>query len=269
VPLVLVVWGSSRAGIGPFGPGWRHAQARRAARKVRHVVALGGETRINLLARGFREEQVEVISNGVDMAAFRPGAGDPPADLPANGPVVVSVGRMVPAKGYALLLDAWQEIAGKSGQGTLVLLGDGPLLRDLEGGIERRGLAGRVIFTGLRRDISFWLAHADAYVSSSLTEGMSNALLEAIASGLPVVATRVGGAEDVVTEGENGFLVAPGSARELAQALQRLLHDEGLRRAMGERARMRARQEFSIDVIVDRYEQLFRRAVMENGQPER
>lgn len=265
VPLTLVVWGSSRAGIGPFGPGWRHALARRAARKIRHVVALGSETRLNLLARGFREAQLEVISNGVDMERFRPGAGNPPADLPVNGPVVVSVGRMVPAKGYDVLLDAWQDIVERSPQGTLVLLGDGPLRRDLEQEVARRGLTGRVVFTGLRRDIPVWLAHAHAYVSSSLTEGMSNALLEAIASGLPVVATRVGGAEDVVTQGENGFLVAPGSARELSQALEQLLDDEGLRRTMGARARERAEQEFAIDVIVDRYEKLFRRAVAAGG----
>jgi len=118
-----------------------------------------------------------------------------------------------------------------------------------------------VFFAGLRRDIPDWLAHSDVYVSSSLTEGMSNALLEAIASGLPVVATRVGGAEDVVTDGDNGLLVMPGSATELHQALKRLLADQELRYSMGKRARHRAECTIAINSIVDKYENLFWHAI--------
>ena len=263
VPLVLVVWGSSRPGIGPFGPGWRHAISRHAARRVHHVVALGSETRRHLITQGFKGERIELISNGVDLTRFggRTGSGNPPADLPVNRPLVVSVGRLVPAKGYDLLLDAWKKVAAGSSAGTLVLLGDGPLRQDLERGVRARGLGERVFFAGLRRDIPDWLAHSDVYVSSSLTEGMSNALLEAIASGLPVVATRVGGAEDVITDGDNGLLVMPGSATELHQALKRLLADQELRYTMGKRARHRAKCTIAINSIVDKYENLFWHAI--------
>jgi glycosyltransferase involved in cell wall biosynthesis len=262
VPRVLVIWGSAAPGIGPFGPGWRNRASRWLARRQTSVVSLSSETFRNLVADGFATARVRFIPNGVDTERFRPrSAGDPPgrppAGWPTGGPVVVTVGRLVPAKGLDVLLEAWRGVAGALPGARLVLVGDGPLRGECESTSRRFGLDGSVCLLGTRQDVPEILRNADVYVSSSRTEGMSNALLEALSSGLPLVATRVGGAGDTVDDGVSGVLVPPGDAGALGSALRDVLASPEKRRAMGAASRRIALDRFSLEKIVDHYLALF------------
>jgi glycosyltransferase involved in cell wall biosynthesis len=115
----------------------------------------------------------------------------------------------------------------------------------------------RLIFSGFRRDAGTVYAALDVYVSSALSEGLSNAILEAMHCGLPVVATAVGGTAESVTDGENGLLTRPGETGALAAAMIRLFDDPRLRQAMGDKGRARALESFSIARMVHQYEQLY------------
>lgn len=263
VPLALVVWGSAAPGVGPFGRGWRNRAARWIARRQPAVVSLSTATSRNLQARGFAAARMRFIPNGVDTERFRPRSADdapwaPPPGWPAAGPVVVTVGRLVPAKGLDILLRAWRSVADAVPEARLVLVGDGPLRGECEAIIRALGLVDSVVLVGSRPDVPEILRHSELYVSASRTEGMSNALLEALASGLALVATRVGGAEDTVDDDMNGLLVPEGDAAALGSALREILSDEGKRRAMGAASRRVATERFALEKIVDRYLALFR-----------
>jgi glycosyltransferase involved in cell wall biosynthesis len=262
VPRALVVWGSAAPGIGPFGPGLRHRIARWIARRQTSVVSLSSATSRNLVADGFSPARVTFIPNGVDTERFRPrSAGDgpsaPPPGWPGGGPIVVAVGRLVPAKGLDVLLTAWALMSKAAPAARLVLVGDGPLRPDCEATVSRLGIAHSVSFLGSRSDVPEILRHSDIYVSSSRTEGMSNALLEGLASGLPLIATRVGGAEDIVDDRISGLLVESGDAAALAAALAEIVTDDGKRKAMGAASRRAATERFALETIVGRYLDLF------------
>jgi glycosyltransferase involved in cell wall biosynthesis len=140
---------------------------------------------------------------------------------------------------------------------TLLVVGDGPLRAPLESHAARLGIAAQVRFLGHRPDVEQILGAADVFVLSSASEGMSNTILEAMACGLPVVATRVGGADEMVVDGETGRLVPPAGPRELAGAVTALMADPLAARAMGAAGRRRAEQEFSLSGMLRRYESLY------------
>lgn len=207
------------------------------------------------LARAFAPDvAVDVIHNGVDATLFHPAAdaAEPSGDRPVR---LLAVGRLTAQKGVDVLLDALAQ-PGLAQPGltqpelkpaVLDVVGDGDWRGRLEAQAERLGLAERVNFLGWRdRDaLAAVYRGADVFVLPSRDEGMPNVLLEAMASGLPAAASRVAGAEDLVAEGETGFLVPPEDPDALAAALKRLVDDAALRRAMGARARARAENLFS------------------------
>jgi len=265
VPSVVVIWGSAMKGVGPFGEGWRFKAARRLARACERQVVLATAAAANLERDGFDPARIRFIPNGIETGRFRPaedadrdaGATPDPA-WPRTGPVAISVGRLVPAKGLDTLIDAWWRVSAAHPAARLVLVGDGPLRGALTARAEEAGIADRVHFLGARDDVPELLRRADLYVSASRTEGMSNALLEALGSGLPVVATRAGSAPDVVVDGGCGLLVPIDAPEALAEGLGRLLADPALRSRMGDAARRRAVAEFSIGAIVRRYIEMYR-----------
>jgi glycosyltransferase involved in cell wall biosynthesis len=138
-----------------------------------------------------------------------------------------------------------------------VIAGDGPLQGALVTRTRELGLEHRVRFLGHRSDVEVVLAALDTFVLSSVSEGLSNTILEAMATGLPVVATRVGGADELVVDGDTGLLVSPGAPREMAGALRRLATDGRARRAMGAAGRTRAESEFALSTMIERYENLY------------
>jgi glycosyltransferase involved in cell wall biosynthesis len=141
----------------------------------------------------------------------------------------------------------------------LVIAGDGDLREELAARTAQLGLSEQIEFRGDINDVPTLLRDADIYVQPSFQEGMPNSVLEAMAAGLPIVATHVSGNVDLVTDGDNGLLVPPGDAAALAAAIGRLLEDPALAQRMGQRSRLRVEREFGLPSVVARLEMAYRR----------
>lgn len=213
--------------------------------------------------RGLRPERILTIENGVDLAALEPGLRRRDETrrswgLSAEDAAVGVVGHLSPIKGHADFLHAAALVAAAHRRVRFFVVGDGPLRSSLEALARDLGIADRVAFMGARDDVPRQLGMLDLVVVPSHAEGMSNALLEAMAMGRPVVATAVGGNVDVVRDGVTGLLVPPREPTALAGALAELLADPTVGAALGAAARCRVRQELSLDRMLRRYEELYR-----------
>jgi len=207
-------------------------------------------------------ERVDVIPNGVETDLFRPGDAAAARGRIGIGPggfVIGFVGRVAPVKNLGALFAALPEVSEAVGDVGVVIAGDGP---DMEN-VRRMAAASRhperVLLLGERRDVADLLPAMSVLVLPSFSEGHSNVLLEAMAAGCPVVASDVGGNPEIVRDGETGFLFAPARPGELAERLVRLARSPDLRRRLGENARNIALAEFSMDVMIGRYEALYSR----------
>ena len=211
---------------------------------------------------GVAPERVRQIYNGVDQERFRPRQGprpdlDLPFALPADALVIGTVGRLAGVKDQATLVRAFARLRERrpqeAGRLFLALVGDGPERERLEDLVRSLGLGPWTWLAGERDDVPECLRLMDVFVLPSLGEGISNTLLEAQASGLPVVATRVGGNPELVADGDNGFLVPAADAEALAAALERYLEDPSLRGRQGAAGLRRVRERFHWDRCVEAY----------------
>jgi len=217
---------------------------------------------------GIRSAKVHQIYNGVELTGFHPRNGDEArAILPQGlregaGAVFIWVGRMEAVKDplNALKAFALQTVPGA----RLVMLGSGSQLPTLKARCAEIGVAERVWFAGERNDVAPLLRAADIYVLSSLNEGISNTILEAMASGLPVIASAVGGNAELVLDGETGALYPVGDARALAARMAQYASNPALCRAHGAAARARAASTFDLDQMVKRYAELYE-ALLNSG----
>ncbi|HXG41034.1 MAG TPA: glycosyltransferase, partial [Candidatus Limnocylindrales bacterium] len=196
---------------------------------------------------------VERYGNPVDRAAVRRGLG-----LPGDARLAVVVAKLLEQKGHAVLLAALPSVVARYPDLHVLLCGEGPLREALRETIERTGLDGRVHLLGNRDDVADLLAAADLFVLPSLWEGLPVALLEAMASRLPVVATDVSGSRQVVVPGETGLLVPPGDPDRLGAAIVELLEAPERARAFGEAARRRVEDHFSARAMAVRHAELYR-----------
>jgi glycosyltransferase involved in cell wall biosynthesis len=162
-----------------------------------------------------------------------------------------------PQKALDILVRAAQLVHGALPEARILIVGDGPERDALTALVQELGLAGVVVFAGVRTDVGDLLAASDIVASSSAFEGSPLALMESLGAGKPVVATRVGGVPEIVRDGLEGLLVPPGDPTALADALLTLLRDSGLRDRMGAAGRERQRTEFDIGVMVNRLEALY------------
>ena len=206
---------------------------------------------------GFPVERIHVIANGVDLSGFQPSQEsiDYRAKLgvPADARVFGTVGRMVPVKAHPVLLDACRQVFREIPQAYMLIAGEGPLRGDLDRIVKEYGIVDRVKFLGWQPDVQSVLQALDLFVLSSHSEGMSNTILEAMASGLPVVATAVGGNGELVNDGDTGLLVPPDDPPALARAITALLRDPESRSSMGLRSRQRVLQDFSLETMASNY----------------
>ena len=200
---------------------------------------------------GVPASQVTCIPNGVDTQFFCP------APAPAQSPEIVCVGRMVPDKDHATLLDAFARVLLVEPQARLRLVGDGPLADAVRERAGKGDCGGRVLLHPGSSDLRPMLHQARVFALASVSEGLPNVLLEAMSCALPVVATRVGGVPDLVSHEQNGLLVPPRDPAALAAALVRLLGDPGACADMGASGRAHVLRHHGYENMVTRHEDVY------------
>jgi len=192
--------------------------------------------------------RLRVIENGIDITRFQPGkAGDGP---------IVTVGRLVVQKNHSLFLQAAARLAVEMPAARFVIVGDGPLRASLEAQAHSLGIASRLTFAGERRDVDAILHSASLFWLTSRWEGMPNVVLEALASGVPVIATDVGGTRALIRNGIDGFVVPADDAAAFVRHSVALLRDPVLRDSVGAAARSRA-EAFSSDRMASNFARLY------------
>jgi glycosyltransferase involved in cell wall biosynthesis len=210
---------------------------------------------------GLAGSKSAVILNGIDLRAFL----EKPASPMRASPRVRfgAVGRMVPVKGHSILIDAFAQLSGKLPSSELRIVGGGPLEDELKGQVRKAGLEGRIRIEGLNHRIADVLREIDVFVLSSTSEGLPLVILEAMAAGLPVVSTRIGGVPEVAPEGDVSVLCTPGSASELAEAMYKAATSCDLA-SMGKKAREIAIAKFSLDQMWRSYQAVYAEALGRN-----
>lgn len=212
---------------------------------------------------GMEADGTMVIENGIDTDRFRPRNDDGFREELGVGEdafLVGAVGNVRPAKNHMMLLRVAAELTGEVHDAHVVLVGDrgGDGFDRLQDERRRLGLEGRVHFAGFREDVARVLNSLDAYVLTSDSEGFSLTTVQAMASGLPVVATKCGGPEVLIDSGRTGFLVERGDSRAMASALAELEADPDRRARVGKRARAQAERRFTLGRMADGYERVYR-----------
>jgi glycosyltransferase involved in cell wall biosynthesis len=200
-----------------------------------------------------RDDRITVIHNGVNLDYFRPATGS----LPVNKQVVLCIARFVPEKDHETLIAAFSQVAARHPEAELWLVGDGPGRQAVHRLATRRIPPRQLRLLPGQSDITSLLHQSSLLVLSSIQEGLPNVVLEAMAAGLPVVATDVGGLPEVVQQGETGWLVAPKDVPALADAVSHLLTHDQVRTAFGQAGRERAERRFSLASMIQQHEDLF------------
>jgi glycosyltransferase involved in cell wall biosynthesis len=261
----------STAGPGTKLTRWSHAARRTPAlgalirAGVTRWVAISDQTREDLLRLGVAHERIALIPNGVDTELFRP-AGDPERhllrarfDAPGDTPIVISISRLAAHKRVDLLIRAFHQTLPRMPEARLWLIGQGEERRTLERLVCASGLGDRVTLLGAipRNEVVERLRAADIYVLCSRWEGLSNALLEAMATETPVLATRVSGTEDLIVSGENGLLIRPDDQAALARGLLQLAGERDVARRLGRGARETIMERFSLEATAQSLARLY------------
>lgn len=242
------------------------------SRRVVDAVIVNSAAAARELSGRFRvpESKIENIGVGTDLE--RISRATPAEELKrelglGESKVVGVVAKLSPVKGHGHFLEAAAFISKADGDVRFLIVGDGPERTRLEREAGELGLSGKVHFIGVRDDVPAVLKLMDVLVLSSLSEGSPNVVLEGMAAGVPVVATRVGGVPEVVEDGVSGFLVDPGDVPGLSNAVLRLLNDADRAREMGRKGRATAVENYDINRVVARVEDVFSSLLERAGGP--
>ena len=230
-------------------------------RRFSRVVAVSAEVEERLRRSGISAQRVRRIRNGIDLQPFAGVAGSRGTEPAVAGRTAGLVGRLAPEKGVDVFLEAAAIVSRALPEVRFVVAGDGPERSRLEAQRRDLGLVDRLQLPGHADSMVAVYAAMDLLVSASRQEGLPIALLEGMASGLPVVGTAVGDVSALVAAGETGLLVAADDASALAEAMLRVLRDDGLRTAMGRNARALVARDFSVDRMTSEYREVYREAI--------
>ena len=244
---------------------------RRIKRQCMKADALIGPSQAiqrELIAAGYPRSRIHFVPNGVaipprvnkesrERARATLAELNPKLSCPAGSPIAVYTGRLHEAKGLADLVAAWKSVVSRWPNARLWLVGEGPFEQALRERIDSQDLPGRVVLAGVFDNVDELLTAADLFVLPSLEEGMSIAMLEAMAIGLPVVASDIPGNRGLVTHQEHGLLVPTHDVDSLSAAIEQLLEDRRLAARLADAGRDHVRQHFSVAGMVDRHLELF------------
>lgn len=232
------------------------------ARRTERIVANSSGVREFYVQQGLPAEKFVVIPNGIapggESGRLRREDLLRALRLPPDAKLIGAVGRLWPQKRYKDLIWSAELLRATRGDTHLLIVGEGPQRRQLERYCEQVQVQHHVHFLGPRDDVPQLLPHLDCFWLGSGYEGQSNALMEAMLAGVPAVVTDIPGNRDLVVPGETGFLVRVGDVAEFTRKTNLLLEDRDVARRMGERARRRMLEEFSVEKMVRRYAALYR-----------
>ncbi|MEW6443436.1 MAG: glycosyltransferase [bacterium] len=233
------------------------------------IISVSRSIRDRIAADGLDPERITVIPNGIDVeacrarsdrAAVREELGVGPGEV-----LVGTAGRLAAVKNQALLLEAAAAVVSDVPGLRLAIFGDGPREESLKGLAARMGIAARVLFPGWKEDLPRYLSGLDLFALPSRSEVAPFVLLQSMALGIPVVATRVGGVPEMVLDGETGLLTEEGNAQEMAAAVRLLARDPERRRAFGSRGERLVRSRFSRASMLEATAAFYRRAFSSHG----
>ncbi len=244
--------------------------SRLLAKRVDHLVAVSSDLASELV-KSWRIDSSKVswIANGVDLGRF--GINERPDNLrhefklTAENPIILNIGRLRPVKDPQTLLRAFATVHNHLHKARLLFVGSDQgtgMQEELERLAKSLGIHNSVLFVGIRHDIPALLRLSDIYINSSIYEGMSNTILEAMATARPVIATSVGGNPELVRHGETGYLVPPGDDRALASRMLEILTDPSKGRSMGEAGRRAAELNHPMSVMVGKYATLYQDSLL-------
>jgi glycosyltransferase involved in cell wall biosynthesis len=237
-------------------------------RPYARVIAISANVAAVLRENGVDEERLTIIRSAVDFERFQA----PPErqklleefGLTEANFIIASIGQLIPRKGHRYLLEALANLKRKMPRARLIVFGRGNLETELREQAAQLDLKGFVQFAGFRDDLDRYMGAFDLVVHPALREGLGVSMLKAAAAGVPVVAFDIAGSREAVVNGRTGILVEPKDTVALQQAILTLAENGMLRRACGEAARKRMREEFSIDTMVDQHIELYESLL--NGQ---
>ena len=221
----------------------------------------------NWLIKDFNvsESKIHVVNNGVDLSSYAPIKEEElvavrnKLGVKSGQKLMTCVGCLKPVKGHKYLISAFAEFLNiYKGQWKLILLGDGELRQELEKQAMELGISENICFLGYQTNVHEWLSISNIVISATLSEGLSNALIEGCAAGCPVIATNVGGNPEIVSNGVNGILVEPENKSQLLKAMLTLVGDETLLAAMGNNAREKALTNFSNLRMINSLESIYK-----------
>jgi glycosyltransferase involved in cell wall biosynthesis len=230
------------------------------SRYNQQVIAVSNAVRDDLVEQGIPAARITVIQNGINIPDIDPAARDrirQELGIKPEETVVGAVGRLSPQKDYPTLLRAFKEVKRSCPEAILLIAGDGYLRQNLEKLTNDLGIREQVKFLGYRSNVLEVVSSFDIYALSSLWEGLPLAVLEAMAMGKPVVATKVPGTEEAVHEGDTGFLVPLKDDQALSQRIIDLVRNQEKAQAMGETGRRRWKDCFSLNRVIDEHEELY------------
>lgn len=239
------------------------------------VIAVSEHTAEHMISQeGARPNKIHTVLNGIDFDRVRLSSPEAPARLrrefaPSDGPLLLMVGRLHPEKGYQFLFEALTKLKGRLDRPVrLLVAGQGPLEDFYRRMVQSLGCADAVEFLGFRKDVADLMAASDLVVLPSVAEAFGLVLTEALYLGTPVVATRVGGIPEIVTDGIDGVLVPPADSQALADALADLLRDPERRARMAGSGRQKVQARFKFEDMVRAYEAIYKRLghrIVKNG----
>jgi glycosyltransferase involved in cell wall biosynthesis len=261
-----------RGYFGRFWTGVFRLLERMLARITDALVAVSPEVRDELVAMGVAPaSKFRVIRLGIALDARVPADDAARAEtrrvmgIPDGRFLVGWIGRMTGVKRTDVVLHGFRALREDGVDAVLCMVGDGPDRESVEQLADELGIVRDCLFTGYQEEVGPFFAAFDVFVLPSGNEGTPVTAIEALAAGCPVVATRVGGVPDVVTDGEDGFLVSPAAVDELAARLAELARDPDLRARMGASGRERMRTRYAVDRLIDDTDRLYRELLAEKG----